>query len=176
MGMKQITTGSIYLMVAVAATGCSRAATTNPAGTPSDTVQVRHELDRLNTVNADAFMRGDLQGVMALRAPDFHAIGPDGSVRDREAMRNYIEGIINSVRKWNQLSVTIDTLRVSGDTAVAAVSQYLDRNALRPDNLVHHVQTWVNQRETWVRSGQRWLMWRVDQVRNQRRMVDGKPE
>jgi hypothetical protein len=64
---------------------------------------------------------------------------------------------------------------VSGDTAYASVSQYADREALRPDQQYHHVQTWVRQREIWIRSGRTWLMWRVDEVRDQRRVVDGRP-
>ncbi len=37
---------------------------------------------------------------------------------------------------------------VVGDTAVAVIWQFLDRMALRPDNQVHHVQTWtMNGRE-----------------------------
>jgi hypothetical protein len=55
------------------------------------------------------------------------------------------------------------------------VSQHLDRMALRPDNAVHHVLTWVTQRETWIRNRGEWLMWRVDQLRNQRRVIDGRP-
>jgi hypothetical protein len=47
--------------------------------------------------------------------------------------------------------------------------------ALRLDNQVHRVETWVTQRETWVRHDGTWLMWRVDQLRDQRRQVDGKP-
>jgi hypothetical protein len=66
-------------------------------------------------------------------------------------------------------------LEPTGDTAAAVVWQFLDRMGLRPDNQVHHVQTWVTQRETWLWQGGRWLMWRVDQLRNQRRLVDGKP-
>jgi hypothetical protein len=46
---------------------------------------------------------------------------------------------------------------------------------LRPDNQVHHVQTWVTQRETWLRRDDRWLLWRVDRLRNQRRLVEGRP-
>jgi hypothetical protein len=91
-------------------------------------------------------------------------------------MERYVTGFMNGVRKWNAQSVTIDSLEVRGDTAFAIVTQHLDRMALRPDNLVHHVETWVTQRETWIRSGSRWLMWRVDQLRNQRRLVDGKPQ
>jgi len=41
---------------------------------------------------------------------------------------------------------------------------------------VHHVETWVTQRETWVRHESRWLMWWVDHSRNQRRLVDEQPQ
>jgi ketosteroid isomerase-like protein len=136
---------------------------------------VRAELVRLYEVNAEAYKRGDLAAVMRLRAPDFHALTPDGERRDRAAMEQYIQGIMNGIRKWNAMTLTIDSLHVVGDTAFAIVSQHLDRMALRPDNQVHHVETWVTQRETWVRHDGAWLMWRVDQLRNQRRLVDGKP-
>jgi len=144
-------------------------------GTAVPSVDVRAELVRLYEVNAEAYQRGDLAAVMRLRAPDFHALTPDGGRRDRAAMEQYIQGIMNGIRKWNSMTLTIDSLHVVGDTAFAIVSQHLDRMALRPDNQVHHVETWVTQRETWVRHGSAWLMWRVDQLRNQRRLVDGKP-
>jgi hypothetical protein len=83
--------------------------------------------------------------------------------------------LLNGNKKWNRQTVTIDSLRVSGDTAFAIGSQHLDRMALRPDNAVHHVETWVTQRETWIRHGGKWLLWRVDQLRDQRRLVDGQP-
>jgi hypothetical protein len=142
----------------------------------ADTVsRIRGELERLYDQNTAAFLRFDLAGVMALRAPDFHSVTPDGVTHDRGAMERYIAGFMNGIRKWNAVTFTIDSLRVVGDTAVAIVAQHVDRMALRPDNQVHHVQTWVTQRETWVRYGSRWLMWRVDQLRNQRRLVDGRP-
>lgn len=90
-------------------------------------------------------------------------------------METYIQGFLNGVKKWNRLTFTIDSVRVAGDTAFAIVSQHLDRMALRPDNLVHHVETWVTQREAWIRARGTWLMWRVDQLRNQRRLIDGRP-
>jgi len=137
--------------------------------------RIRAELEKAYQENADAYMRWDLAGVMALRAPDFHAITPDGVTQDRRAMELYITGIMNGVKKWNTQTFTIDSLDVRGDTAFAIVSQHVDRMALRPDNFVHHVESWVTQRETWVKHGPRWLMWRVDQLRDQRRLVDGKP-
>jgi ketosteroid isomerase-like protein len=140
---------------------------------PPDTIRLA--LERRYAENTAAFRRKDLGAVMALRAPDFHTITPDGTVRDRAAMEGYTQGFMNGVREWKAIEFTIDSLRVAGDTAFAIVSQHLDRMALRPDNQVHHVATWVTQRETWVRHGRGWLLWRVDQLRNQRRFVDGQP-
>lgn len=137
--------------------------------------RVRAELDSLYRVNSAAFMRGDLRALMALRSDSFHTVLPNGEIRDRAAMEQYMQGIINGIRKWNQVTFVIDSLDVVADTAIATIWQFVDRLGLRPDNQVHHVQTWVTQRETWRRERGRWLLWRVDQVRNQRRLVDGRP-
>lgn len=146
------------------------------AQTPGQVQAIRAELEALYQRNSDAYERYDLARIMALRTPDFHAILPDGSIRDRPAMETYITGFLNGVKHWKSITFTIDSLQVMGDTALAIVAQHLDRMALRPDNAVHHVETWVTQRETWIRTGGQWLMWRVDQLRNQRRLVDGRPE
>jgi len=140
-----------------------------------DTAKVRKELEALYRRNADAFLRHDVAGVMALRAPDFHAVNVDGTRHDRAGMEEYTVGLLNGIKTWNRIEFTIDSLRLGGDTAFAIVSQHLDRMALRPDNAVHHVETWVTQRETWIRARDTWLLWRVDQLRNQRRLVDGQP-
>ena len=137
--------------------------------------EVRAELTRLYAQNANAFERRDLAAIMRLRAPDVHSLTPDGLRHDRAAMERMIQGFMNGVQKWNAQDIAIDSLKVVGDTAFAIVSQHLDRMALRADNQVHRVETWVTQRETWVRHGASWLLWRVDQLRNQRRLVDGKP-
>ena len=136
---------------------------------------VRAELERRYAENAAAFMKWDVKAVMALRAPDFHTVTPDGAKQDRAAMELYTQGLLNGIKKWNKMTQTIDSLQVAGDKAIVTMSQHLDRLALRPDNQVHHVQTWATQRETWIRIGSQWFLWRVDQVRNQRRLVDGKP-
>ena len=143
-------------------------------GQKSD-ASVRAELERRYAENAAAFMKWDLKAIMALRAPDFHSVTPDGATQDRAAMELYTQGLLNGIKKWNKLTQTIESLQVVGDRAIVTMSQHLDRLALRPDNKVHHVQTWATQRETWIRVGSQWLLWRVDQVRNQRRLVDGKP-
>jgi hypothetical protein len=164
------------LLLLISGAAANASAQSGRTDTASRLVEVRAELEKAYEQNRAGFMRFDVAAVMALRAPDFFTITPDGVTQDRQAMELYITGIMNGIRKWNRLSLTIDSLDVRADTAFVTMSQHLDRMALRPDNLVHHVETWATQRETWVRHGSRWLMWRVDQVRNQRRLVDGKPQ
>jgi ketosteroid isomerase-like protein len=164
------------LLFILAAASSAPAQSSSSAAAKGTVTEARAELEKAYQENTAAFMRWDLAAVMALRAPDFHTVTPDGATQDRQAMEQYITGIMNGVKKWNKIDFTIDSLDVRGDTAFATVSQHVDRMALRPDNLVHHVETWVTQRETWVRRDARWLMWRVDQLRNQRRLVDGQPQ
>jgi ketosteroid isomerase-like protein len=167
----------LTLLLLLSGAAASASAQSSPTvATPRVLASVRAELEKAYQENTAAFQRWDLAAVMALRAPDFHTVTPDGATQDRRTMEQYITGIMNGVKKWNRIDFTIDSLDVRGDTAFATVSQHVDRMALRPDNLVHHVETWVTQRETWVKHDTRWLMWRVDQLRNQRRLVDGKPQ
>ena len=136
---------------------------------------VRAALERRYAENAAAFMKWDVKAIMALRAPDFHTVTPAGVTNDRAAMEQYTQGLLNGIKKWNKLEQTIDSLSVAGDTATVIMSQYLDRMALRPDNAIHRVETWATQREVWIRVKSEWFLFRVDQVHNQRRLVDGKP-
>jgi hypothetical protein len=145
------------------------------AAVSQDTASVRKELELWYQKNTEAFRNFDVAAVMALRAPDFHTVGPDGTASDRATMETRTIGLLNGIRQWMVLEFSLDSLRVSGDTASAIVSQHLERMALRPDNAVHHVETWATQREIWIRRRGQWLLWRVDQVRNQRRLVDGRP-
>lgn len=163
----------VFLTVLACIVPCVSPAQTT--GAPNELSTVRRELEARYRQNADAYLRHDFDAVMALRSADFHSILPDGSTRDRAAMELYIRGFLNGVKKWNALSFAIDSLRVAADTAFAIVEQHADRMALRPDQAVQHVETWVTQRETWIRREGRWLMWRVDQLRNQRRLIDGRP-
>jgi hypothetical protein len=161
------------LSFAASIAACSVAAGQSVA--PDRNAAIRAELEARYAENAAAFMKWDVDAVMALRAPDFHTIGPDGVRSDRAAMAERTRGLLNGIRKWNKLEQNIDSLHVIADTAIVTMTQHLDRMALRPDNAVRHVETWATQREAWVRIGDKWYLWRVDQVRNQRRLVDGKP-
>ncbi|HET6360713.1 MAG TPA: nuclear transport factor 2 family protein [Gemmatimonadota bacterium] len=168
----------LLVLLAVSAASCTRASappSSGPVGT-ADTSAVRREIEQWYDDNERAFLAEDIDAIMALRTEDFHAVGPDGTVRDRAAMENYTIGLLNGIERWISMDFEIDSLEVTGDSSRAVVRQHLVRMALRPDGLVHHVETWATQNETWRRTPDGWKLYRVDSVRDQRRLVDGQPD
>jgi ketosteroid isomerase-like protein len=145
-----------------------------PGGT-HDVAQGRRELEAWYEDNNRAFLAKDLSTIMNLRSAEFHTITPDGVRSDRAAMEQRTQGLLNGIEQWIDLSIEIDSLEVDGNEARAVVRQRLVRKALRPDGLVHHVETWVTQREVFRREAAGWRLYRVDNLRDQRRLVDGKP-
>ena len=105
---------------------------------------------------------------MALRTPDFHTVSPDGVAQDRAAMEQYTTGLLNGIKKWNTIELTIDDLEIAGDTAIVTLSQHLDRMALRPDNQVHDVGTWAVIIDTPARLARRRVRARRYDRRDQR--------
>ena len=122
-----------------------------------------------------AFFAKDLDAIMALRTDDFHTVTPDGLTHDRAEMRLMTQALLNGIDKWISTTFDIDSLTLEGDLARAIVRQHADRIALRADGQLHHVETWVTQRETWRKTPDGWKLYRVDSLRDQRRLVDGKP-
>lgn len=166
------------MFVAVCAASCARPSAPPPSQptATADISAVRREIEQWYDENTRAFRAKDVDAIMALRTEDFHSVTPDGTVNDRAAMEHYTVGLLNGIERWISLSFDIDSLEVSDDLARAIVRQHLVRLALRPDGLVHHVETWATQRETWRRTPAGWKLYRVDSVRDQRRLVDGQPD
>ena len=144
-----------------------------PAEAPS--AQLRREIEDAYARNTRAFLAKDPDAVMALRTDDFHAITPDGMRHDRKTMEDFTRTFLGSIERWIGLTFTIDSLTPDGNDVSAEVRQHAVRMQLRNDGKVHHVETWVTQRETWSRTPEGWKLRRVDNVRDQRRLVDGKP-
>jgi ketosteroid isomerase-like protein len=170
--------GNAAVLLLHAAIACS-AQTTRPASAVSpvvveDTATVRRELLQWYDANNRAFRAKDVAAIMALRTDDFHTLSPDGARNDRAAMELRTQGLLNGIERWITLEVDLDSIAVSGDTAQATVRQHLVRMGLRPDG-VRHVETWATQRETWRRTPGGWKLYRVDNVRDQRRLIDGQP-
>ena len=168
----------VLMFLVVLAASCGRPSM-SPASQPAgaaDTSAVRREIEQWYDDNARAFRTEDVEAIMALRTEDFHTVAPDGTVQDRAAMESRTIGFLNGIERWISMSFDVDSLEVSGDMAEAVMRQHLVRMALRPDGLVHHVETWATQNETFRRTPEGWKLYRVDSVRDQRRLVDGKPD
>jgi hypothetical protein len=101
-----------------------------------------------------AMKRGSLRA--ARSGPEAPRPRRDGGLHDRIAISEEIE------------SLTLDGLE-----ADAITRQHLVRMQLRSDHKVHHVETWVTQRERWWLTPDGWKLAKVDDVRDQRRLVDG---
>ena len=151
--------------------GTSNCATDLRSGAPA----VRSALERQYIRNRNAFLAENLDSVMVLRSDGFSTVGPDGQARDRGQMAEYTVGLFNGVIRWIDMDIEIESLVLEGALARAQTRQHLARMALRPDQRVHHVETWVVQRESWLCSGGEWKLHHVDQVRDQRRLVDSIP-
>lgn len=165
----------LILTAALTAAALATASAQSPTNKTSDVATVRRELEQRYEDNRRAYLAKDYDAIMALRTPDFHAVTPDGVVQSRADMERYIQGFLNGIDRWISTSFVIDSLELSGDLARALVRQHADRMALRQDGKVHHVETWVTQRETWRRTPDGWRLYRVDGLRDQRRLVDGQP-
>ena len=168
----------VLVFLVVLAASCARPSAPVPSRNEvvQDTSVVRGEIERWYDENRRAFLAEDVDAIMRLRTEDFHAVGPDGTVRTRAEMEQYTVGLLNGIDRWISMDFDVDSLEVSGDLARAIVRQHLVRMALRPDGLVHHVETWATQRESWRRTPDGWKLHRVDGVCDQRRLVDGQPD
>jgi len=124
--------------------------------------------------NREAFLAKDVKAIMALRTDDFHTIGPDGKQSDRAGMEAYTTGFLNGIRRWIEIDFKVDSVALDGREADVIMRQHLVRMALRPDNQVHRVETWATQRERWRLTSEGWKLAKVDQVHDQKRLVDGK--
>jgi ketosteroid isomerase-like protein len=147
---------------------------------PITLAEARKGIEEGYARNRAAFLAKDVKAIMALRTDDFHTVGPDGTPKDRAAMETYTVGLLNGIDRWIEIEFTVDSLALDSKErpreAEAIMCQHLVRMALRSDNKVHQVETWATQRERWRWTPDGWKLAKVDGVRDQKRLVDGRPE
>jgi ketosteroid isomerase-like protein len=136
---------------------------------------VRKAIEDWYARNIAAFRAKDVAAIMALRANDFHTLTPDGKVNTRTDMEAYTQRFLGRIDHFISLDFQIGTIDVQGDLASADVNQNTVRMQRFPDGTLHKVEAGVVQRETWKKTAQGWLMYRVDNIRAGVLMVDDKP-
>jgi len=136
---------------------------------------VQKELEAQYLRLAKAHDKRDLKTILGLKTADFHAIFPDGKVGDSKQMEQYTKQFLESNQPPYNIRVTIQKLTVS-ENKLVAVAEVL-QEASRYRELAgkrRKVDTSVVQRETWVKTESGWKLKSVDNVRDQKRFVDGK--
>jgi ketosteroid isomerase-like protein len=136
---------------------------------------VRKAIEDWYARNIAAFRAKDVAAIMALRAIDFHTLTPDGKVNTRTDMEAYTQRFLGRIDHFISLDFQIGTIDVQGDLASADVNQNTVRMQRFPDGTLHKVEAGVVQRETWKKTAQGWLMYRVDNIRDSVLFVDDKP-
>ena len=165
----------LMLFLAAPGLGCAKHAAQNATASADSLAVVRRELTARYAENEAGFIAHDPDRVMRLRHPDFHTITPDGKVSNREQMYERTRQFIGRIAEFDSLTETITGLTLAGDTAHAIVDQHTARKQRFPDGSMHEVRTSVVQRESWIRTPEGWLMWRVDEIKPGQTLVDGKP-
>ena len=136
---------------------------------------MRKELEAQYTRLAEAHDRRDLKAIVGLKTADFHAIFPDGRVGDNKQMEEYSRQFLEGNLPPYNIRVTIQTLTVSGNKLIAVAEVFQEATRYRElAGRRRKVDTSVLQRETWAKTAEGWKLKLVDNVRDQKRFVDGK--
>ena len=125
---------------------------------------------------SEAHEREDLKAIVELKTADFHTIFPDGRPSDSKLMEEYSRQFLLRNEPPYNIRFTIQKLIVSPNSliAVAEVLQEVSRFQELAGKR-RKVDTSVVQRETWAKTAEGWKLKVVDNVRDQKRFVDGKP-
>jgi len=140
-----------------------------------DDPEVRRELEAQYKRLADAHDRQDLKTIVGLKTADFHAIFPDGRLGDSRMMEQYSKQFLESNQPPYNIRVTIQKLAVSENKLIAVAEVFQELTRYRElAGKRRKVDTSVLQRETWSKTPDGWKLKSVDNVRDQKRFVDGK--
>jgi hypothetical protein len=140
-----------------------------------DDAEVRKELEAQYQRLAEAHDKSDLEAIVGLKTADFHAIFPDGRVGDCKTMEQYSKQFLDTNQPPYNIRVTIQELTVSENKLIAVAEVFQEATRYRElEGQRRKVDTSVNQRETWSKTNDGWKLKSVDNVRDQKRFVDGK--
>lgn len=137
---------------------------------------VRRALEAWYEANKKAFDAKDVAAVMALRTGDFHTVTTEGKLNTRADMEQYTRQFLARIDHFLSQDIDIGTIELEDDLASAEVTQDTVRMQRMPDGRLHKVQARAIQRETWKRTPEGWLLYRVDNVRHLGTWVDGEPK
>lgn len=134
----------------------------------TDRASIERQYSRLDS----AVARNDVTAILAVQAPTFTSLNPNGDAYDYQAMEARTRLLSSLVDSVIYVHNTIRDFAGHGDTVVVNVCQEFSR-IQRIDGRPRRVDTSAVQRERWVRVGTEWKRERVDDVHGTRWFVDG---
>lgn len=138
-----------------------------------DTVRINPEADRIaitDQINAgiDATRNKDIEAYMAQIPDGINLHDIDGNPISRDQIRNQVLNAWQYVLETRYIDVVVDTMAVSGDSAVVHTTQTWDRLLVRPDTvasdstaIVDTVLSMTKQREIWRRTAEGWRAFEI---------------
>lgn len=137
--------------------------------------EIKKELEVQYKKLAEAHDRKDLKAIAALKTSDFHAIFPDGNVGDVKTMEQYTKQFLEANQPPFNIRFTIQKLTVSANKLIAIAEVLQEASRFRDmAGKRRKVETSVVQRETWAKTVEGWKLKYVDNVRDQKKFIDGK--
>ena len=136
---------------------------------------VRKELEAQYKKLAEAHDRKDLKAIVALKTSDFHAVFPDGRIGDSKLMEEYSRNFLERNQPPFDLRFTIQKLTVSQNKLIGVAEVFQELTRFQDlEGKRRKVETSVVQREIWAKTPEGWKLKSVDNVRDQKKFVDGK--
>jgi hypothetical protein len=143
------------------------------AATESTAQDARPAIEERYQRLAEAIRRNDIDQILAVIAPGYTSVNAATSdTFDYAAMERYTRRMMAAIDSVIHIRNIIRDFQQRGDTAVADVCQEFSR-VQRIDQIPRRVDTSALQRETWIRLGDEWKRYRVENVRGNRWFVDG---
>ena len=138
-------------------------------------VTVLKELEAVFAKRVQAVKNKDAEAQVAQVSPDYSATEPNGQTLNYEQIVAYMRRGAEQFVTVTDLSITIESLTVRGNEAIVDARQKSSRTQRLGDGNIHNVETGVLQREIWTRTTEGWKLKRVDNLRERKILVDGKP-
>jgi hypothetical protein len=166
----------IHVVLILLASGAvaSASAANQPPSPSAAAESLRPSLEDAYEKLRQAMLAKDAEAVIAMRTADFHAVTPDGATHGPEEMAGFTRNLLANLVEWIAASYKVGPVERNGDELSADIGQHSIRMMRRPDG-IHRIENWVTQRETWLITPEGLKIRRVDNIRDQRVLIDGKP-
>ena len=119
------------------------------------------------------FKKGDTNQIMSLGTKDFVMIQYGQRMSGEQVMKE-MQGMFASGMKINKMSMTVRSVKVKGNTALATTDAVSDMMMKMPDGKMHRLESTSVSKDTLVKTPQGWKF-KIAQTVSEKAKMDGKP-